>query len=168
MFFMDHVFRVWVSSHTNTVLTRFTLRGKRESAERQSYRAVFSLLLREVCLMPQGEHYKFNLFLLCCSALCFISYTASNLSFPSFLTSLLLSIHCARLPPKTPNSLPPSCLPLPSCFPPSTSYLELVWYRNYPLISGWQAVFLDLLACLSPHCYLLKLMCTHINVLQSL
>ena len=76
-------------------------------------------------MMPQGEHYKFNLFLFCCSALCFISQPDSLLpsnlspypslhsfhpSFPPFLhqplsfTSFLLSF------PPPPLSIHPSIL----------------------------------------------------------
>lgn len=56
-----------------------------------------------------------------------------NLRFPSFLTSLLLSIHCSGLPPKL---LVPSLLPV-FLFLPASLLLSLIWSQSGNVIIHW-------------------------------
>lgn len=82
-----------------------TIRLERKSAENHESLHVFSLLQQWPRLMPQGEYYKFHLFLLCYSVLRFISHplqpsSTSLISYPShppcllfFLTSFHQSPH---------------------------------------------------------------------------
>ena len=156
--------RIWTTLTTGSRFTRTvfwiacTIREWRTSAP------------LEPCLMPQGERYKFNLFLLCCSVLRFISLPASlskpqtssprtpSASHPS-LHSCRPSLHCIPrscipCPPSLPSSrfrlsLLASCLP---CLFPSIvlSILQptLVWKRHYRVISVRKTVFLSLRLCL--------------------
>lgn len=105
--------------------------------------------------MPQGECYKFNLFLLSCSVLCFISLPDS-FSFP-LRPFRHPSLHSCRQPeitslsPFHPPFLSPPLHP-PFHFSSSLSiHLSIaipsfkptpVWQSHYCLISVWQAVYL--------------------------